>query len=208
MIKLKTLRAKFVCSALVIVIAVTLAICWLIYFVVGGMLNQSVFDRVASSTEKSAQQIDGWFSEQSAIVEQMYHVMHGLPDDTSRRAVISQLYAISIPYIGFTAGGVLCGCGWVAPGNWPIGRDWFEATMANRGEITFAPPYVDMDTGELIITVAQYIGQLEGRGAVFAINLPMTDVMDMVWDSVTIPGSYAILTDQDGNILNSQLFRH
>jgi len=50
MSKFNTLRSKFVASALVIVLVVTLAICALIYYVVGGMLNQSVFDNIESST--------------------------------------------------------------------------------------------------------------------------------------------------------------
>jgi len=197
----KTLRSKFVVSALVIVLVVTLAICALIYYVVGGMLNQSVFDHIESSTLNSAQQINAWFSKERTLVEYLSDVMRSLSDDAHRRAIIGGLYSVTVPYIGLTEGGVICGCGWDAPEGWPVGRPWFNAAMASRGEIAFTSPYVCADTGGLIITVSKYIGELEGRGAVFAVDSSITEVIDIVWDANTIPGSYAVLVDQSGMIV-------
>ncbi len=56
---------------------------------------------------------------------------------------------------------------WMPPANFePVDRQWFIDSVKNEGKTTFSNPYLDVNTGELCVTISQAVynknGQLKG----------------------------------------------
>ena len=46
--------------------------------------------------------------------------------------------------------------GWVPPEDYdPISRDWYQTTVAGKGEVVIVSPYVDAQTGKVIISIGK-----------------------------------------------------
>jgi len=73
--------------------------------------------------------------------------------------------------------------------------------MENPDITVISPVYIDADTGELTVTFSRYLSRLCDYGAVIATDVFISEVKDMVWDSLVIEDSYAFLADQYGNII-------
>ena len=205
MSRFRTLRAKFVSASVVIIAAVALLVVLLIYFVVGGMLNQNVFERVSASTNTSAQSIDSWLSRQRTSVESTVQILQSLSDNEARfDAMIGMIGGVLTPfspYIGFDNDSFFIASGMSPSPGWrPTERPWYIAAMANPNQAVFIPPYIDAFTGELVITIAKHSGVLDNHTAVYSVDLFLTEVIDMVYSAVYIPGAYAFLVDQNGRI--------
>jgi signal transduction histidine kinase/CheY-like chemotaxis protein len=193
----KTVRAKFLVSVLAAVLILTLAGTWFVSRMVGGSLTDEVYDRVIGTVGYAALRIDNWFVERRAVVDTMYYIMPALPDEDT---MLAALIALGNAYIGFDDDTALFGDGWVAPPTWlPTRRPWYIAAANEPGGTVISPLYIDADTGNLTITFSRYVGL--GRGAVFAVDLFLPEVLDMVWDAIVIEGSYAFMADQDGYII-------
>lgn len=60
----------------------------------------------------------------------------------------------------------------------PRGRPWYEDAVASQGEVIWTDPYVDIDTEELIITVARTIETPQGNlGGVQGIDLSLNEMV-------------------------------
>ena len=166
--------------------------------IVEGFTGQALF-----STGYTARNIDNWLIEKQAGVETLYRVLPTLSDNSARFAVIDSLLGVlGTPYIGFSNDDFHIATGWVPDAGWsPVVRPWYEAAMENSGQTAFIPPFVDSSTGELIIAISRHLGEINGFDAVLSVDLFISDVMDMVWEAVTIPSSYAFLVDQNGRII-------
>jgi len=184
----------------------TIVIIGLFYYVVTDM-EETIVDgftgQALFSTGYTARNIDNWLIEQRAGVDAMYQVLPILPDNAARFAAIDSLMGVlGTPYIGFANNLFHIPTGWVPGADWsPMVRPWWIAAMDNPGQTAFIPPFVDSSTGELIIALSRHLGVIDGYDAVLSVDLFISDVMDMVWDAVIIPGSYAILEDQNGRII-------
>ncbi|MCL2204420.1 MAG: methyl-accepting chemotaxis protein [Defluviitaleaceae bacterium] len=198
MLNFKTIKSKFVGAVLVIALALTVVIMGFIYFVVGGMLTDEVYERITTIAGQSAGHIDGWFIEQRAGIDTMANVFPTLQDDTSRREALLTLGT----YVGFSNSHAIFGFDFTPPDGWcPTVRPWYINAMENRGSTVFTRPFIDAHTGELIISASRHIGQIEGHDAVYAIDLFLTEVIGLVGDTLVIEGSKAFLVDPNNYVI-------
>ena len=198
MSKLKTIRTKFIISVLIIALVLTFAIMGFIYFMVGGMLTEEVYGRITANVAHGATRIDNWFIERRAEVDTMYSVFPLLPDEELRFAVLEILFT----YISFSNEDAIFGGGWIPIAGWyPTQRPWWINAMENPTETVISPLYVDADSGILTVTISRYLGEIDGYSAVYAKDVFLPDVLEMVWDSIIIEGSYAFMADGDGYII-------
>jgi len=200
MFTIETIKVRFTFAVLVIVLALTLAIMAFIYFFVGGILADEVYDRLTATAGYSSQRIDNWFIERRVEVDVMYHIVSMLPDD---EVTLQALIAL-VTYMGWNDEGErsLHGSGWIrTPGWYPTQRPWWAAAMATPNATVFSPVYIDARTGELAVTISRYLGIVRGYTAVYAKDVFIVDVIDMVRDSIIVEGSYAFLVDKYNNIL-------
>ena len=103
-------------------------------------------------------------------------------------------------------GEYLDGLGWVPPeGYEPTDRDWYRVAAEADGETVIVPPYVDAQTGSVVITVAQAIshsGQADGAPEnVVALDVIVNHIRE-VTESVQIAGKgYSMVINTDGFIV-------
>lgn len=72
-------------------------------------------------------------------------------------------------YVQFTDGTFASGSGWIPDEGWDgRTRDWYTDAVNAKDAFSFSDPYVDADTGGLVITVSKHFqyGNLEGVVAI------------------------------------------
>ena len=206
MLTFKKLHSKFILGAVVIlalIVALVMIMVYIVTFRLSGQLVESYTEMALVSTGYTARNIDNHLVEMRAGVDAMYHILPSLPDNESRFAAIDSFFGQwGMSYIGFADGRYHISSDWEPPYWWiPYERPWFVQAMENSGSAFFIPPYVDAMTGNLVITIARHVGIIEGADAVFSIDISIEEILGLVWDAVTIPGSYAFLVDQNGRII-------
>ena len=119
------------------------------------------------------------------------------------KAILDDTDALFEAYMGFVDGSAVAGSGyqfdyswWAAPG-----RDWYKLALTDPSCPHITSPYVDAQTGELCITVAQavnYKGQLVG---VIGADLFVTELQNITLTATLNSTGFSMLVDEDGNIL-------
>ncbi|WP_110685715.1 methyl-accepting chemotaxis protein [Salinicola aestuarinus] len=90
---------------------------------------------------------------------------------------------------------------WVPPAGYdPTSRPWYGAA-ADAGETVLSAPYLDMVTGQLVVTFSTPIVDNGRTVAVAGADLPLDDVIANVLSVRPTPHSFAFLIDADGDIV-------
>jgi methyl-accepting chemotaxis protein len=80
----------------------------------------------------------------------------------------------------------------------PRTRPWYKAAVESQGEAHISDPYVDMGTGQMVVTVAQ---QLKDRSGVIAIVITL-DELDELTTSINIgEKGYPSIFDSNGKVI-------
>lgn len=100
---------------------------------------------------------------------------------------------------GVINGEYVDGVGWTPPEDYdPTARDWYKDTVAAGGQPLVVSPYVDAQTGNVIISVCK---ALTDTNNVLGMDLTLTGVQDTVED-ITINGNgYAFILNYDGTVI-------
>lgn len=101
-----------------------------------------------------------------------------------------------LAYYGYVQGEYLDGLLWVPPENYdPTQRDWYRSAIAARGEIAVIPPYVDAQTGEVIISISR---RLSGEADVLSLDVKMNHIQELVSELQIKERGYGFIVDRDG----------
>ncbi|MBO4749190.1 MAG: response regulator [Lachnospiraceae bacterium] len=100
---------------------------------------------------------------------------------------------------GYIQGEYLDGVGWFPPEGYdPTQRDWYLAARKANGESTIVSPYVDAQTGAVIISFSR---QLSDGESVLSLDVTMNEIQTIV-QGVTIKGKgYSMIVNEDGMII-------
>ncbi|MBR0146884.1 MAG: response regulator [Eubacterium sp.] len=100
---------------------------------------------------------------------------------------------------GVIRGTYVDGVGWVPPEDYdPTERDWYKTTIAGKGEVVIVSPYVDAQTGNVIISVGRALS--DGNSAM-ALDLTLNGVQEVA-ENVRINGyGYGFVMNRDGMII-------
>ena len=92
------------------------------------------------------------------------------------------------------------GSDWVpGPDFNPRERPWYLETMANKTNITFVKPYVDLQTGTAMMTIT---GLLEDGQSIVAIDVSLREVQEITEHiGDTADGSIGMVLDNDGGVV-------
>lgn len=101
---------------------------------------------------------------------------------------------------GYVNGEYLDGAGWVPDESFvPTQRPWYIKAISGDGEIVTVDPYIDMDTGKVMITLANLLCDKE---SVVAIDLSMDDIQFIMENQVNDGRSYAeFIVSSEGRII-------
>ena len=99
------------------------------------------------------------------------------------------------------------GSGWIPPEGYdPVTRDWYNTAVEAGGEIVIVSPYVDAQTGDVVITIAKSITDGEevkklGLHNVVCLDVIVNHVQDVTRE-VSIAGKgYGFIANSDGFIV-------
>ena len=108
----------------------------------------------------------------------------------------------------FVNGVYMDGLGWVPPEGYdPVERDWYKVAAGANGEVVIVSPYVDAQTGSVVITFAQSISSSEeaeksGFHNVVALDVIVNHIKE-VTQKIDIAGKgYAMVINEDGFIVS------
>ena len=134
-----------------------------------------------------------------------FMVDHGVSTDTILDYLIietvrhkSQFDANYTGLYGYISGEYLDGLEWVPPDDYdPTTRDWYRMTV-EQGGLVIVPPYIDAQTGEMVISVCK---RLNNPADVAAIDLYTTHIQEII-ESTNINGmGYAFIVDNSGTVI-------
>ena len=107
----------------------------------------------------------------------------------------------------FSGGSYYDSSDWVPPRDWePANRDWFKNAAGLDGKLSFEKPYIDADSGELSVTIAQAVK--DGNGAVrgvVAVDIVLNELTKRLADVAppSVNGKLYLLSEDGSYLTNS-----
>ena len=92
------------------------------------------------------------------------------------------------------------GAGWVPDSSFvPIQRPWYWQTITTDHEVVFVTPYIDANTGEMMMTVSKL---LDDNASIIAMDISLDPIQEIVEKvSTTTEGSLAMVLAGDGTVI-------
>lgn len=91
--------------------------------------------------------------------------------------------------------------GWIPPDGFNVTeREWYKAAQANPDQVIVSDPYVDMQSGQICITLSKRTYRNGQPAGVVGMDMYMDDLVSLVQSSY-IGSRYVFLTTSDGVIL-------
>ncbi|MCR4797110.1 MAG: response regulator, partial [Lachnospiraceae bacterium] len=107
----------------------------------------------------------------------------------------------------YVNGEYMDGSGWVPPADYdPESRDWYKIAVDAGGELVIVSPYVDAQTGDVVISFVKLLSNSGTEGSYIKRNVAALDVIinhvQDVTDAVDISGKgYGMVITRDGMIV-------
>ncbi|GEN26370.1 methyl-accepting chemotaxis protein [Halovibrio variabilis] len=198
---LSTLRARILLAALV---AITLAL------VINGIAsyttvkhhnNQQVNRNLSAVVKGNTQALNEWMSSRATMLSGMQEAAAS----NDPRAALRQLTAsgdFMATYIGYPdTGDTIFFNGWEPPSDFdPRERPWYLAATQAKDTIVTAP-YVDAQSGDLVVTFARPYYQDGDLIAVIGADININDVVAIVGNISPTPASFGFLVTGDGTLV-------
>ena len=103
---------------------------------------------------------------------------------------------------GVVSGEYLDGLAWVPPENYdPTQRDWYVEALRAGGNAVIVSPYVDMQTGSVIISICRMLSN--GRD-VLSVDLMMDHIQEIVSGLQIKDKGYGFIVNRDGMLIAHQ----
>ena len=100
---------------------------------------------------------------------------------------------------GYIQGEYLDGLAWEPPEGYdPTQRAWYVDAVRTGGEITIVPPYLDAQTGDIVISITR---QLSDPKDVLALDMKMNSIQDMARELQIREKGYGFIVDGSGLII-------
>lgn len=140
-------------------------------------------------------------------VDQM--TQHNVPNDSIQHYLVDQTEAqietFNFDYTGlygYIGGEYLDGLNWVPDDDYvPTERDWYRQAIAAGGDTIIVPPYVDAQTGQVVITITRMLSNGED---VVAVDLTMEYIQELSANLNLRDKGYGFIFDEDGLIIAHQ----
>ncbi len=161
------------------------------------MLRNSTRERIIKECERDAtasvKEIDGYIAISDEFVDltgftlddmlmegrSVEDILEYLTDQTS--AVVNILPEASTGIYGYVNGQFLDGSGWEPDADYvPVERPWYIKARAGMGKVVVVDPYIDEETGDMIITLARELSDVK---SVVAMDLSLGRLQSVVESS-------------------------
>ena len=100
---------------------------------------------------------------------------------------------------GYLDGEYIDGADWTPPADFkPKERTWYREAMEGRGDMVLSRPYVDAETGQVIISFAQMLSDGE---SVLSLDVALNQVQKITEDTTMGEYGYCFIEDADGLVI-------
>lgn len=100
---------------------------------------------------------------------------------------------------GYIMSQYMDGLNWEPPeGYEPRERDWYVIAMQGNGDVVFVPPYIDAQTGNMIISVSR---MLPDRQNVISLDVQLKGIQNMVRELTLNGKGYGFIVNESGLII-------
>ena len=102
-------------------------------------------------------------------------------------------------FYGYIMNRFMDGLNWEPPEGYdPMSRDWYRIARKNNGKVAFVPPYIDAQTGKMIISVCR---MLDDRQNVVSLDVRLERIQSMM-QGLTLNGKgYGFVVDETGFVI-------
>lgn len=198
---LSTLRIRILLAALM---AITLAL------VINGIAsyttvkhhnNQQITSNLVAVIKGNTQAINEWFNARYMMLSSMEDAVNSDDPLTALRQLAASGNFMS-SYIAYpSTSDAIFSDGWQPPSDYdPRQRPWYQG--ANEAQDTvITAPYVDAQSGGLIVTFARPFYRNGQLAAVIGADIAITDVIEIVSGIAPTASSFGFLTTDDGTLV-------
>ncbi|MGY2464122.1 methyl-accepting chemotaxis protein [Vreelandella sulfidaeris] len=196
-----TLRARILLAALVVITLALVINGIASYTTVKHHNNQQITRNLSAVVKGNTQAINEWFSARYTMLASMEDAV----DSDDPLAALSQLAASGnyiSAYIAYpSTSDAIFSDGWQPPSDYdPRQRPWYKG--ANEAQDTvITAPYVDAQSGGLIVTFARPFYRNGQLAAVIGADIAITDVIEIVSGIAPTESSFGFLTTSDGTLV-------
>jgi serine phosphatase RsbU (regulator of sigma subunit)/HAMP domain-containing protein len=205
-----SIKTKYILSGLVICLASLVPVVIASYLVSSQITATQSTLRIQQTVLKNVAELDSWFGKHRAIIENMaedLQIVNNYDPEFLGRLLKAKYRhnhkEVVDYYFGFADAGkkLVSAIGWVPQAGYNCRkRDWYRRAAANS-RVVFTTPYVDAQTGKMVITISKKLVKNGKIVGVLAADIFVSKVINRIRSYQPQENSYAFLTDQDGNFL-------
>jgi len=200
------LRNKLLRRVLITATAILLALAVATFLIARGMLAREVTGKARVQVALVTARLDAWLHEKSDVVRGLAsrEALAPMSDEVRREhfhALADEYGGVGSVYVGFPDGKFLTGSSFVPPAGWdPRTRPWYRLAV-ERGKLAFSAPYIDADTGGLVVSIAAPV-ERDGRLLeVIGMDITVGDILSRVRRLGMGGDAWAYVVDATGRIV-------
>lgn len=206
---MRSLRFKMTILIVLVVLISSGLLSAISYYRARETMSSQLEESYSVAAEKYANELTAWLNSRAAIVEVLtveitLHEMYENDYDTFHKHLADNLnnlneygYIYDI-YFTYPDNTMVCATDFIPDGtvDFTKERSWYTDAVKSNG-LCYSTPYRDSDSGESIITISKAVyknGELKG---IFAADVFVDTLIDIVNGANTPAGGYAFLIDQN-----------
>jgi len=199
------LRTKLIAVFASVVAVALIAVSLIAYTYVKGVLVADINAQMTAVTQSNVNFMDGWLNSKAEVADTTAKMIENNYAGQEVPQAVFLTYkkdkALSDLYMGTADKKFIDGGGWVPPSDYnPTTRVWYQQASA-AGKVVFTDPYVDMITGQYVVSAASPVKEGSGVRGVVGIDILLPTLTEATKD-ININGlGYAYLVDRNGVIL-------
>ncbi|MGM0615782.1 MAG: methyl-accepting chemotaxis protein [Pseudomonadota bacterium] len=198
---LASLRIRILLAALLVIVLALVANGIINYVTLKHHNDEQVSSNLKAVVNGNTQALNEWFNARYAMLDSMEEaVTTSSPKSALRQLEVSGDFMST--YLATPEdSSLVTSDDWVPPGDYdPRERPWYQAAVRERDTIITAP-YVDAQTGNLVVTFARPYYSGSRLEAVIGADIMIGDIIDIVANIAPTPSSFGFLTTDDGSLV-------
>ncbi|EHA17162.1 methyl-accepting chemotaxis protein [Halomonas sp. HAL1] len=196
-----TLRARILLAALVVITLALMINGIASYTTVKHHNNQQITRNLSAVVKGNTQAINEWFSARYTMLSSMEDAVNSDDPLAALRQLESSGNFMSTYIAHPSTSAAIFSDGWEPPSDYdPRQRPWYQDAVS-AGETIITTPYVDAQSGGLIVTFARPYYQNGELAAVVGADIAITDVIEIVSGIAPTDASFGFLTTNDGTLV-------
>lgn len=196
-----SLRARILLAALTTIILALIINGIASYTTVKHHNSQQVSRNLSAVVNGNTQAINEWFNARYTMLASMEDAANSSDPLVALRQLASSGNFLTT-YLAYpSTSDAVFSDGWQPPSDYdPRQRPWYNAA-ANAQDTIITAPYVDAQTGGLVVTFARPFYRNGQLAAVIGADITIEDVIEIVASIAPTPSSFGFLTTEDGTLV-------